>query len=653
MFTYPITLMAPSGPSPLVDFFEVEVTTTGLSQDMTIEFIGNAGMTIEWGDGNTDVMSLSTITHTYDDIDIYNIRMGGDCGKFSFDNSNAQAAVTGINSVINGIVNINDCSSMFELCTNLIGEIPAGLFDNCPGALDFEATFFDTGLSGPIPANLFDQNTLVTSFGGTFLLSPSLTSIPAGLFDNCPNVLIFSNVFNSCVGITSGVPAGLFDNNPLVTSFKYAFVGMAIAVLPPNLLDNNPNMQDLEGMFSSCGIDTANASTWDIGSVTTMEFLFSGCDITTDEYDDILVAWESQAHQTGVTFHISSEYTTGGAAEAARDALILDSWVINDDGGIPPVVVSDSFDLEIEITTAPQTMEFRLYNNNGADIDWGDGSTETQSSNFVNSHSYSTNGTYTLKISESNTYRFQVSGVGIVALNEVLSPIPPSIPGITVLDNMFQGCNNITQIPSGFLDNCTLATSALFFIGYTANVGTIPVGLFDNCPLLVNASYAFYNSTSLNTLPDDLFINQTLTSVTGCFQGTAITSIPADLFQGQSVTNFTQTFKGCPITTIPAGLFDGIALTNLSEAFATSSLTVSNAADWDISACTNVYFALYNSTLTTADYDALLISWEGQTHLPNLTAHFGNAKYTGGGVAAQARADLVSDGWSLTDGGIA
>jgi surface protein len=57
-----------------------------------------------------------------------------------------------------------------------------------------------------------------------------------------------------------------------------------------------------------------------------------------------------------------------------------------------------------------------------------------------------------------------------------------------------------------------------------------------------------------------------------------------------------------------------------------------------------------NTVIDTANYDATLISWAGQLPLAYaFSPHFASAKYSP--AAASARADLVSAGWTITDGG--
>jgi hypothetical protein len=58
--------------------------------------------------------------------------------------------------------------------------------------------------------------------------------------------------------------------------------------------------------------------------------------------------------------------------------------------------------------------------------------------------------------------------------------------------------------------------------------------------------------------------------------------------------------------------------------------------------------------MTTAQYDALLVKWDAQSVLSNLSPNFGASQYTAGSAAATARANLISsDGWTISDGGTA
>ena len=74
--------------------------------------------------------------------------------------------------------------------------------------------------------------------------------------------------------------------------------------------------------------------------------------------------------------------------------------------------------------------------------------------------------------------------------------------------------------------------------------------------------------------------------------------------------------------------------------------------DWDIVALTDAGTMFAGVTLSTANYDALLIGWEANTHNSSVALDGGNSTFSAG-AAATARADLVTDSWSITDGGAA
>lgn len=78
-------------------------------------------------------------------------------------------------------------------------------------------------------------------------------------------------------------------------------------------------------------------SGWDISSATTMHDMFQGTLLSTVNYDAILIGWEALAgtpNNINISFG-TSQYTLGGAAEAARTSLINTyGWTISDGGGV-------------------------------------------------------------------------------------------------------------------------------------------------------------------------------------------------------------------------------------------------------------------------------------------------------------------------------
>lgn len=75
--------------------------------------------------------------------------------------------------------------------------------------------------------------------------------------------------------------------------------------------------------------------------------------------------------------------------------------------------------------------------------------------------------------------------------------------------------------------------------------------------------------------------------------------------------------------------------------------------DWVISSATSMTYMFQYSDLGNTNYDDILIGWSAQIPLAaNFNMHFGMAKYSAE-AAATARAALVADGITITDGGAA
>ena len=74
---------------------------------------------------------------------------------------------------------------------------------------------------------------------------------------------------------------------------------------------------------------------------------------------------------------------------------------------------------------------------------------------------------------------------------------------------------------------------------------------------------------------------------------------------------------------------------------------------WDIGSVSSIGYFANGATITTDNYDALLVSWEGQSPFVGLTnVNFGNSTFSLGTAADTARASLVSTyNWTITDGG--
>ena len=96
------------------------------------------------------------------------------------------------------------------------------------------------------------------------------------------------------------------------------------------------NITDVDYAFNNNDAYDQDMSGWTVTQMTVMANIMSGADgMSTANYDALLIAWDSQGAMafSGTVNFGSSQYTSGGAADAARTSLIS-KWGGITDGGI-------------------------------------------------------------------------------------------------------------------------------------------------------------------------------------------------------------------------------------------------------------------------------------------------------------------------------
>lgn len=286
------TSVAP--PFPVDDFvFTVDTTKAGSASDTFILPCGNTGTynaIIHWGDATTSTITAYNdpdLTHVYSVGGIYQIRIESATGEFGhilFNNGGDKLKIISIDQW---------------------GTIPFGNFDR---------SFY--GCSNLI-ANYTD--------------APNLSGLaPTGMFA----------FFRNCVLWNGGVVGWDFSN---ITRTARMYMGCTIFNQP--LLIDTSSLQDANLMLDACPNFDQDLSSWDITQVTNFSnFLRSG-QLSTANYNALLVGWEANLQGTypagaGYTATItvnfgSSTYTLASAAATARASLIITfGWTISDGGGV-------------------------------------------------------------------------------------------------------------------------------------------------------------------------------------------------------------------------------------------------------------------------------------------------------------------------------
>jgi len=270
--------------------FEFSLSTTG----------GN--VVIDWGDGSTDEVggSLTEYSHTYASSGGYRITVGGigQVDSLSFFNGTGNL-VTRMNSF--GRYNI----SLFRLF----------FLQDLSGLVDFTNN----------PVITRNVTNLASAFNNTSF------NLPIGNLET-PNVENTSDMFRS--NFVFNQPIEHLDTSKVKVSDRM-FQSAVKFNQPLGRLDMSSN-ENATAMLQGAVDFDQNLGNWDISSMKNLSNFLLGVTLSTVNYDALLIGWSPQAVQDNVVFHGgNSQYTLGGAAEAARASLINDhGWIITDGGGI-------------------------------------------------------------------------------------------------------------------------------------------------------------------------------------------------------------------------------------------------------------------------------------------------------------------------------
>jgi surface protein len=338
-------------------------------------------------------------------------------------------------------------------------------------------------------------------------------------------------------------------------------------------------------------------------------------------------------------------------------------------------------------TTAPSetfTIPCQNVGTFNAVVSWGDGTTSviTAYNDADLVHTYASAGDHRIKISGTfPNITFNNAGDRL----KVKSVENLGVVGWQRLNSAFYGCDNMLSFVSGNTDTSSV-TSMVEMFRDCSSLTSLDVSSFDTSSV-TSMAIMFFGCSSLTSIDATSFNTSSVAAMNNMFEScSSLTSLDVTSFNTSNVTLMRQMFEACSfLTSLDVSSFDTSSVTSMIEMFRDcSSLTSLDVSSFDTSSVTSMAIMFFgcssltdivgvedfsiealnitgglNSfatgvTLPTARYDSLLVNWDAQNPFDGMSPNFGSSKYTAGGAAATARANLIStDGWTITDGGTA
>ncbi|WP_225035757.1 BspA family leucine-rich repeat surface protein [Winogradskyella sp. SM1960] len=366
---------------------EITIPTTG----------GGYNYDVDWdNDGTFDQFGItSDVTHDFGTAGTYTVAIRGDFPRIYFNNGGDKDKILEVNQW--GDIEWTSMEKAFWGCSNL--EFNTYLPLDAPNLSNVTDMFYmlgnATSFNSPIDHwDVSNVEKMVSTFEGTTNFNQSLNNWDVsnvqflnGLFRNATsfnqnldgwnsklsNVTQMYNMFNGATSFNGDISGwiisptnmyGMFHN---ASSFNQDISGWDVSNASSLwLLFTNASSfnQDISGwdvsnvtnmlvMFSGATNFDQDLSSWDVSNVTEMTGMFRYVTLSTSNYENILIGWDTHGLQNGVNFHGGySQYCSIAATNARANMIASDSWTITDGGLEVPtaICIATPFTLNLDAT---------------------------------------------------------------------------------------------------------------------------------------------------------------------------------------------------------------------------------------------------------------------------------------------------------------
>jgi surface protein len=221
-----------------------------------------------------------------------------------------------------------DVSSVTDMCAMFQG---ASAFNQSIGAwdvsgvTDMNSMFADTSafnqdLSTWDVSSVTDMRGM---FGGAYTFNQNISAWDVSSVTDMSFMFSHASVFNQDIGA--------WDMSS-VTDMRWMFRSASAFNQDLSTWDVS-SVTSMSYMFCDAYAFNQDIGTWDVSKVTGMRDMFYGVNLSTANYDSLLLGWSQLTLQFGVNFHGGGSKYSAGAAAAARQYIIdTFGWIIQDGG---------------------------------------------------------------------------------------------------------------------------------------------------------------------------------------------------------------------------------------------------------------------------------------------------------------------------------
>ncbi|MDD2304425.1 MAG: BspA family leucine-rich repeat surface protein [Prolixibacteraceae bacterium] len=523
---------------------------------------------------------------------------------------------------------------------------------NLPGAGTPTGFFGQTNAASISKVGLVDAS--VTGGYDTGILAGNSSTATISTFNNCYSTGSVSGIMN-----TGGLVGILQSQSTINNSYSLASVNGTFSAVG-GLIGQMASLSVVSNCYSA-GIVTASGGTTHVGGFVGYK---SGGTVSNSFWDKQASGQTTSEAGTGLTtaqMKTQSTFTSWDFVTAPIWKIKTGDYIsypyLNiityDTPGTTPAVnpipgLEDARMILTYTVTAGATIGLPLFGTVSVTIDWGDTSTETQTTTGFKFHTYTNAGTYTVKISGTLT-RFGEAPFATGYHPEYLTAVNSfGSVGLISLANAFKDATNLTDVPDKLPASVTSLSNTFFNASKLndADIGSWDVSHVTNMESMFSYASVFNQNISSWNVSNVINMNSLFSNASKFDQ-------PIGSWNVGIVTDMAGMFSYASVFNQDISSWDVSKVTDMRWMFYKAFPFNQNLGNWNIGNVTNMQNMFSSDiALSTTNYNALLNGWAAL--VPNLKTGVtlsSGPYYTS--AAATAHQTLTGTySWTILDAGL-